>query len=432
MGIEERGAWTVMDGLAFLDAMEIVGRGPEWAALAAGYVLLTVAEVVLDGYDVTQCAIAEAKHAILMAPITCQRPLREIMEALQARDNGLAARRLIAYADQLHHAGYLDVAADVFAVVHRHVGEDFHDLRLQAMQGHAYALRLNARFDDAELVYEQMIVVARASRKRQMLLAARLGLGYVAMGRGNYPAAAALVDRVLHVARRPEDRVAREKALIARAGIAGTQRNHAAAAKYTAQALTTLVPSRTRDICLVNLGWSLRETKKQTEAIDAAWEAYQRSGDSETRYAAGILLYQISIDRFAEEKQSEEWSNRWRATLRGKLLSPTQRAELHFTEAVHDAEAGRWDDAATAIAAMLAVAESFKINEMLYKAAIAAEEVQRKEVPARYEWRPVRPERPKLKSLSQIGDGLQTVVANAVGCDVPGAAIVSDLGAIHV
>jgi len=411
-----------MRGLAFWDAMEHVGRGLEWNALAAGYALVTVAEPLLDGYEVTATTLAEVRCTILMAPVRCQGQLREILDALRAHDNGAAGKKLISYADQLHHAGYLECASDVYAIVHHRIGEDFHDLRLQAMQGHAYALRLIARYDDAELIYEQMVVVARASRKRQMWLAARLGLGCLAMERGNYPEAKRAIDRVIRSARRPEDRVAREKALIARARVAGTQHDHASAAKFTNMALATLAPSRTRDICLVNLGWSLRETREQDEAINAAWEAWN-SGDSETRHAAGILLYQLSIDRFGQGMQDESWSSRWRDTLRGKLLSPGQRAEFHFTEAVHDATAGRWDNAGLAVAAMLAVAESFKINEMIYKAEVAADDVKRKEVPARYEYAPTAPERPKLKSLSQLSAVAGGIVANAVGADVSAAPI---------
>jgi len=152
-----------MRGLEFFSALaEAPPTDSRWSDLAAGIVVFRLAEAALTDVQTDQWSLNEAKRQVAgVTRFALNLRLRDILEGLEScsqRDSDwrrTVGRKLMAFGLELHRAGEYGPAADAFALIYECVPDD-PALHMQAMQQRAFMLRLLARFDDAEVVYQRL------------------------------------------------------------------------------------------------------------------------------------------------------------------------------------------------------------------------------------------------------------------------------------
>jgi hypothetical protein len=106
-------------------------------------------------------------------------------------------------------------------------------------------------------------------------------------------------------------------------------------------------------------------------------------------------------------------------------LLPTTRAEFHEARARAAAMRNEWDEADQAITDMLAIAETFKLSELVIRGDTARLAIARREVPTLYRFQPHRTATQQLVNHAEQTVAASIQALQAVGADVPARRLVS-------
>lgn len=286
---------------------------------------------------------------------------------------------LYALGEKMRHSGCLYAATDAFGVV-----ADFGPtpLRLDALLRQGLTLRALSRFDDADICYCDVEAGAEAVDNMRRI-EAELGRGRGLLERGNVPSAIRVIDRAIEHARRVNEVGCLAKGLIDRAVIAGMRHDPLGVLRFSGEALRYVKTSSGRDRIWTNVAYASRELGRRGVALRAALRVAQPHVDHKPKSCAMLLLYHLAID-------AREWGEceRWRAAITALPSTPALRAEFLEATAREAASLGQWDEASAAVGEMIAVAESARLAEILFRGESAAEDLRRGRMPTLYEFRP--------------------------------------------
>jgi tetratricopeptide (TPR) repeat protein len=226
------------------------------------------------------------------------------------------------------------------------------------------------RFDEAREAYDRLRDAASEAHSEQYLLLAELGFAKIAIERGNLPAAAGMLDRILTEAREGEHDSVRAKALMDRARVADQMGDYGSAAILGFQALECTTDPLDRDRLLVNIGMTLANLGLRDQARDAYILVSATAQEATMRWLATINLMELAyLDR------REVVFEQYRRTVQDADLPPYLRAVYQETVANGARAFGRQRDAVHAFNAMREIGEQFGLNEFTLRADAALAQV---------------------------------------------------------
>jgi tetratricopeptide (TPR) repeat protein len=226
------------------------------------------------------------------------------------------------------------------------------------------------RFDEAREAYDRLRDAASEAHSEQYLLLAELGFAKIAIQRGNLPAAAGMLDRILVNARPGEHEAVRSKALMDRARVATQLGDLATAAVLGHQALESSTDPLDRDRILINIGMTLTHMGLREQARDAYLVAGATAQEAAVKWMA-----QINLMELAYLDGREVLFEQYRRGLADLKLPPYIEASYHETLAFGFCAFSRFEEATRAFESLLEVAERHGLNEFVIKAERALEDV---------------------------------------------------------
>jgi tetratricopeptide (TPR) repeat protein len=291
--------------LAYLEALaESEEDTPRWHALTAGYATLQLFDLWVE-HD--RGAVAPSilelhrvrKRVALVGegdPIRrCLTHLVEVMErakpargsAEERLQSDQAGRILAAYGKLLQYESSWSLSRDVYETVTDYArGVDDEERLLDAMLMVAFCHRMLGQLDEAREAYTRLREAAEQLGSEQYLLLSELGFAKLAIERGNLPAAAGMLDRILSDSRTSGQEVVRAKALMDRARVANQLGDLSTAAVLGHQAFECSNDPMERDRILVNLGMTLTHMGLWAEARDAYLVVTAVAQEAATRWLA--------------------------------------------------------------------------------------------------------------------------------------------------
>lgn len=375
--------------LAYFEALANTEEdSPRWHALTAGYATLQLFEVwagsdcgtlVLNDFEIRRVRRrlqAVAEHDPIRR---CLTQLVDVVEGSAPRHGSNAERLrgfevgrvLAAYGKLLQYESSWALAQDVHETLIRYaqcVGDE--ERLLDSMMMVGFSLRMLGRSDEARDAYEVLREAATAANSEQYLLLSELGFAKVAFERGNLPAAAGMLDRILEDTREGEHDTVRAKALMDRARVATQLSDHATAAILGHRALECCKDPFDRDRILLNLGITLTNLGLRDEARDAYLVVGASAQEAAVRWMAQINLMELAyLDR--NELQFELHLR----AVAGVELPPYVETVYHETRAHGLTAFGRFAEASAAFRRMLDVAVRHGLNEFVLRAERALEDV---------------------------------------------------------
>ncbi|MFL5618121.1 MAG: hypothetical protein ACJ79A_06985 [Gemmatimonadaceae bacterium] len=376
--------------LAYLEALaDCEEDTPRWHALTAGYVALQLFDLWVE-YERGASPPSDLelrrvhKRVALVAlgdPIRrCLTNLVEVMgRATPPRDaaeqrlrSDEAGRILAAYGKLLQYESSWALSRDVYeTLIHFAWRADDEDRLLESMLMVAFCYRTLGQLDEAREAYTLLRETAAEFESEQYLLLSELGFAKVAFDRGNLPAAAGMLDRILEETSIGDHSTVRAKALMDRARVATQLGDHATAAILGHEALENSSDPFDRDRILVNLGMTLTNMGLWNEARDAYLVAAATAQESAVRWVA-----QINLMELAYLERNELLFEHHRRTVAETQLPPYVETVYHEAHAHGLRVFGRLIEAADAFRRMLGVAEKHGLHEFVLKAEAALADVR--------------------------------------------------------
>ena len=375
------GSRRVLPHLAYIEALADTDEDtPRWQALTAGYAALQMFDAWTGRQNAPTFSLMDLRRvrrrlSLVSEGDPIRRCLTQLVEVMERAESGggLApfvqhsdelGRVLAAYGKLLQYEGAWSLAHDVFETLGDFgllVGDTERVLDSVLMMG--FSLRMLSRFDDARVAYEVLRRMATTARSEQYLLLAELGFAKVAIERGNLPAAAGMLDRILDDASDEKHRNVRAKALMDRARVADQMGDYASAAILGHEALESTTDPLDRDRIVLNIGMTLANLGLRDEARDAYIVVSSTAQEATMRWLATINLMEL-----AYLDQRELVFEQYRRGLTETDLPPYLQAVLHETLG-HGARAfGRPDEAVAAFVRMRNIGERYGLNEFTLKA----------------------------------------------------------------
>lgn len=376
-----------MQGIGFFELLLSGEESPVWGELSAGVVVLRIAAAALGGAGIA--TVPTARALVLRSPSLPIRSrlllvLDHLTPSLDAHEEQRVAlgHALYAMGMELHAEGHLKAAIDVFSEIVLHVRNDTY-LVLASSLRIAYAYRLLKDLDEAELRYQQLRGHAQRARNVKMGLEADLGLAKIAIERGNIPQSATMVGAVLNRARRHGIDEIIGKALMDRAAIAGIRRDPVGAIVDAHEAIPFIKNDVTRHRLLFNMATSFREVGHAREAIRLAEFLRDQGAEAFVRMMASVLRYNLAVDA-----HDDIGIERARRQCESVEKPPLVAAEYFEALARDHAMHGRFADAEIAVDQMRDLAIEYDMNEVLFRADAASNDLGLARVPAIYDFRP--------------------------------------------
>ena len=377
--------------LAYLEALaDSEEDTPQWHAVTAGYATLQLFDLWMEG---ERSAVAPSlleihrvrrRLELVEAGDPVRRCLMHLVEAMErstasseSAEQRLridsAGRILAAYGKLLQYESSWSLSRDVHETLIDYARSvDDEERLLDSMLMVAFCHRMLGQLDEAREAYARLREAAEQAGSEQYLLLSELGFAKIAIERGNLPAAARMLDRILTDSRSGEHEAVRAKALMDRARVANQLGDLPTAAILGHQAMESSNDPMERDRILVNLGMTLTHMGLWNEARDAYLVVTVAAQEAATRWLA-----QINLMELAYLERNEIQFEQYRRTLTGLDLPPYVEAVFHETCANGFCMFGRLDDAGRSFQKMLAIAERYSLNELVMKAAAALEDVSR-------------------------------------------------------
>ena len=386
--------------LAYLEALASTDEdSPRWHALTAGYAVLQLfdAWAGVDGGVLPPTGLElrrVRKRLATVAPgdpiARCLTQLVDVIEqaavepaavepdADERRLRGLQVGRVLAaYGKLLQYESSWALSKDVHDTIIAYARlVDDEERLLDSMLQVAFSLRMLGHFEESREAYDTLHAAAGQVGSEHYLLLAELGFAKIAHERGNLPAAAGMLDRILEDTRVGEHSTVRSRALVDRARVADQLGDYASALVIGYEALEKSTEPMTRDRLLVNLGMTLTHLGLWSEARDAYLIAHASAQEAAVRWVA-----QVNLMELAYLDGNEVSFEQFRRAIPLHDLPPYIETVFHETSAHGLRTFGRKAEAVDSFRRMLEVAERHKLNEFVIKAAAALEDVERAVAP---------------------------------------------------
>jgi tetratricopeptide (TPR) repeat protein len=381
--------------LAYLEALASTEEdSPRWHALTAGYAVLQLfdAWAGVDGGVLPPTSLELRRVRKRLAAVTPGDPVRRCLTQLvdvieqpaiepdadERRLRGLQVGRVLAaYGKLLQYESSWALSKDVHDTIITYARlVDDEERLLDSMTMVGFSLRMLGRFDEARDAYAALQETAAELGSEQYLLFAELGFAKIAHERGNLPAAAGMLDRILEDTRVSDHGAVRSRALMDRARVADQMGDYASAAIIGYEALDVAKDPMTRDRLLVNLGLTLTHLGLWNEARDAYLIAQASAQETAVRWVA-----QVNLMELAYLEGNEVSFEQYRRGIPVSDLPPYIATVFHETNAHGLRAFGRMSEATESFRRMLEIAERHKLNEFVIKASTALEDVERAQAP---------------------------------------------------
>jgi tetratricopeptide (TPR) repeat protein len=243
---------------------------------------------------------------------------------------------------------------------------------LDAMLMVAFCHRMLGQLDEARDAYTVLREAAAERKSEQYLLLSELGFAKLASERGNLPAAAGMLDRILQDTNAGGYSTVRARALSDRARVASQLGDHTTAAVLSHEALECTTDPLDRDRILINIGMTLTHMGLWNEARDAYLIASASAQEATVRQLAQINLMELAY----LERNEILFEHHLRSASSSELL-PYVETVFHETRAHGLRAFGRVEEAASSFRRMLDVAERHGLHEYVMKAEQALKDVAR-------------------------------------------------------
>ena len=375
--------------LAYLEALSDTEEDtPRWHTLTAGYAALQLFDLWVE-HDCGSVPPSDlelrrvSKRLELVPPgdpvRRCLTQLVDVMERAEAARGSdeqrlrsyEAGRILAAYGKLLQYESSWSLSRDVHETLIAYAwSADDEERLLDSMLMVGFCHRMLGQLDEAREAYRVLREAASELHSEQYLLLSELGFAKVAAERGNLPAAAGMLDKILRETCGGDHETVRSKALMDRARVATQLGDHATAAVLGHQAFECSTDPFDRDRILVNIGMTLTHMGLWNEARDAYLVAAATAQESTVRWLAQINLMELAyLDR------NEILFEHYLRAVAGVVLPPYVETVYHETRAHGLSVFGRIADARDAFQRMLDVAEHHGLHEFVLKAERALADV---------------------------------------------------------
>jgi len=377
--------------LAYLEALAACEEDtPRWHALTAGYAALQLFDLWVEQERGTippsDLELRRLYKRLMLVPSgdpvrRCLTNLVELMER-PAPPHGSeehrlrsyeAGRILAAYGKLLQYESSWSLSRDVHETLIGYARRaDDEDRLLDSMLMVAFCHRTQGELDRAREAYTVLRETAFEAQSEQYLLLSELGFAKIASERGNLPAAAGMLDKILAHTSHGDHRNLHWRALMDRARVATQLGDHATAAVLGHQAFESCTDPIDRDRIMVNIGLTLAHMGLWNQARDAYLIADATAQESTVRWIA-----QINLMELAYLERNEPLFEHHRRAVAGIAMPPYVETVFHETHAHGLRAFDHLEDAALAFRRMLAVAERHGLHEFVLKAEQALADVER-------------------------------------------------------
>ncbi|PYP79550.1 MAG: hypothetical protein DMD35_07845 [Gemmatimonadetes bacterium] len=410
--------------LAFLEALANCEEDTSrWHALTAGYAALQLfdfwAEHDAGAILPSDLELRRVRKRLELVewgdPVRrCLLHLVEVMERPKpprgSEDQRLRSyetgRILAAYGKLLQYESSWSLSRDVYETLVTFASSVDDDERLlDSMLMVAFCHRMLGQLDEAREAYSVLRETATTLESEQYLLLSELGFSKLAVARGNLPAAAGMLDRILEETRTGDHHNVRAKALMDRARVAMQLGDHSSAALLGHEAFECSTDPFDRDRILLNIGMTLTHMGLWTEARDAYMVAGATAQEVTVRRMA-----QINLMELAYLDQNEILFEQYLRAVAVDELPPYVETVYHETRAYGLCTFGRLDEATFAFRRMLDVASRHGLNEFVFKAEHALEDVSRVTPPL---VRTTREEPERSAAIFAVADSLSRLREHA-------------------
>jgi tetratricopeptide (TPR) repeat protein len=407
----------VLPHLAYIEALADTDEDtPRWQALTAGYAALQMFDAWTGRQNAPTFSLMDLRRvrrrlSLVSEGDPVRRCLTQLVEVVERAESGGGiapftqhadelGRVLAAYGKLLQYDGAWSLAHDVFETLADFgllVADTERVLDSVLMMG--FSLRMLSRFDEARAAYQLLRRMAANARSEQYLLLAELGFAKIAIERGNLPAAAGMLDRILEDTRSDQRGSVRSKALLDRARVASQMGDYESAALLGHEALVCTTDAMDRERILLDIGNTLTQLGMWDEARDAFLVAGATAQEAAVRWMAQINLMEI-----AYLDGNELMFEHYQRAVSELALPPYIETVYHETRAHGLCVFGRTDEGARAFQNMLNIAERHELNDFARKAERALENMAAVTSPVTRIKRRERKEEPT--QLSAVADSL--------------------------
>jgi tetratricopeptide (TPR) repeat protein len=388
--------------LAYLEALaDTEDDTPRWHSLTAGYAALQLFDLWVEhdcgSVPPSDLELRRVRRRLEVVPSgdpvrRCLTQLVDVMDRSgavrgvdQQRLRGYEVGRILAaYGKLLQYESSWSLSRDVHETLIGYAwGADDVDRLLDSMLMVGFCHRMLGQLDEARDAYLVLREAASELRSEQYLLLSELGFAKIAIQRGNLPAAAGMLDRILTDTEASEHVGVRSKALMDRARVASQLGDLTTAAILGHQALEATTDPSARDRILINIGMTLPHLGLRAEARDAFLVVGASAQEAAVRWMA-----QINLMELAYLDHREPTFEQYRRALAGVDLPPYIETVYHEARAHGYCTFGHFGEATDAFRRMLDVAERHGLNEFVVKAERALEDVEHVVPPLRAGERP--------------------------------------------
>jgi tetratricopeptide (TPR) repeat protein len=294
----------------FTELASLEDNDPSWRAVSAGLVLLRLVDawieegasvVAADGWGVRS---VEAAIEEMPAGMPARAVLTSVLEALTVAHSGdlhAVAPRLMAYARALDYDGKWALAADVYDTVTAHVHpEEESEIAINAHLRRGHCLRELGDFADATASFTTAAELAHQTGDMIGALRARIGEAKIVVARGNLPAADAILDETVRLAKQHNLQEVRSMATHDRVYIAYAGGHYDLAVRFAYDAMQHSVSDSERDRILNDLAGSFYMLGLKSAARDAFLILAATAREQYQRWVATINLMELSAEDGAE------------------------------------------------------------------------------------------------------------------------------------
>jgi tetratricopeptide (TPR) repeat protein len=391
-------AFPAPSGLRHLSFFEALGAldpsSPEWASTSAGLVTLRLLDLrraqETGGPAIVAPEIGAVRDAIEAMPEgdIARRILINVVETATDGPQSSTERALpalLAYGKALQLAARWALAADVFETVLEHPASgEQGDLALQAALKCAYCLRSANRFEEAETAYDRVRTLAAACDDRSAAFLSEIGRANVALQRGNYPKAEAMLDAVIASALEAGSDVAVARALHDRGHVSYRRGQREESLRYLHEALRRQTEPNQRDRVLADVAVVLADLGHIEGARDVQLVIEATAVEQDARWMATVNLIEL-----AALSGNELTFERHRRRVADQPLAPHLRVLFLLHSAEGYRRFGRTEIAKATLADAASLASTHELNDLAFRAEAALETLRRSAGTARPEPSPV-------------------------------------------
>jgi hypothetical protein len=368
--------------LPFFEALAAMDESSaEWRETSAGLVTLRLFDAwILEGPSVV-AADALGHRAVRDAidAVDVGRPTRAILGSIVDTmtqsplvRTATVAPRLLAYARALQFDARWALAADVHRTViaHAHPVEDA-EIVIAANFQLGSCLRTLAQWEDATAAYSTAGCIAALTDDMVGVLRARIAEANIAIDRGNLPLAERMLDDTIRRADEHQLPEVRASALHDRAAVAIHRGDYELAVQLGYEALEGMRSEIERDRTLNEIAAAFYQLGLRSAARDAYLILAATAQEQYVRWAAMINLMEC-----AAADGSELTFEQYRRELEGIDLPATLAAHYHLFVGQGYRLFAKFEAARAALELAREIASRHGVNEVLFKAEEALEEVR--------------------------------------------------------